>query len=342
MTVAVTRLELSAGELRREAVRCREAAPRGGCWPWRWCWRGIRARRRRGRPGWTGRRLRDWVHRYNAEGSPACTTGPIRGRSRGSRPSRWRSWRRSSRQGPDPETGRRGALAAGRPAGADQGAASTSSCTSARSARCCAGSASPACRCGPSTRRAIPRRRQRSKRLRPSWCRRRCPSTRPASRSRSGSGRGPGRPAGHLDPDLGAPRHPPASAARPPLRLGLPVRRGLPRAGGRRRAGAAVRQRRGHEPASAGDQPACRPRRPRRPGAGWRRLAWPRGAGRVPRNLTLLPLPPYSPELNPVENVWEYLRQNQLSLRVWPDYAAIVETCCQAWNALMAMPERKG
>ena len=39
-------------------------------------------------------------------------------------------------------------------------------------------------------------------------------------------------------------------------------------------------------------------------------------------------------------NLWEYLRQNQLSLRVWPDYEAIVETCCRAWNALMAMPDR--
>ena len=62
--------------------------------------------------------------------------------------------------------------------------------------------------------------------------------------------------------------------------------------------------------------------------------------GRSPRNLTLLPLPPYSPALHPVENLWQYLRQNQLSLRVWPDYPAIVETCCQAWNALMAMPDR--
>ena len=33
----------------------------------------------------------------------------------------------------------------------------------------------------------------------------------------------------------------------------------------------------------------------------------------IPGNLTLLPLPSYSPELNPVENVWQYLRQNQLS-----------------------------
>jgi transposase len=71
-------------------------------------------------------------------------------------------------------------------------------------------------------------------------------------------------------------------------------------------------------------------------GAGWH------GAAdlAVPDNLTLLPLPPYSPELNPVENVWQYLRQNQLSLRVRPDYAAIVDTCCTAWNALMSVPER--
>ena len=71
-------------------------------------------------------------------------------------------------------------------------------------------------------------------------------------------------------------------------------------------------------------------------GAGWH------GAGglAIPGNLTLLSLPPRSPELNPVENVWQYLRQNYLSLRVWPDYGAIVETCCDAWNALTAMPDR--
>jgi transposase len=72
-------------------------------------------------------------------------------------------------------------------------------------------------------------------------------------------------------------------------------------------------------------------------GAGWHGLA---ALGEVARNLTLLPLPRSSPELNPVDNVWHDLRQNQLSLRLWPDHAAIVETCCQAWNALLAMPER--
>src|SRR3954453_12002898 len=71
-------------------------------------------------------------------------------------------------------------------------------------------------------------------------------------------------------------------------------------------------------------------------GAGWHAA----GGLAVPGNLTLLPLPRYSPELNPVENVWEYLRQNKLSHRVWPDYEAIVATCCEAWNWLAAAPDR--
>ena len=60
----------------------------------------------------------------------------------------------------------------------------------------------------------------------------------------------------------------------------------------------------------------------------------------VPDNITLLPLPPYAPELNPAENVWEYLRANKLAIRVYENYAAIVEACCEAWNDLVAMPAR--
>jgi hypothetical protein len=71
-------------------------------------------------------------------------------------------------------------------------------------------------------------------------------------------------------------------------------------------------------------------------GAGWH--SSPRL--RVPDNVSLLPLPRYAPELNPVENVWEYLRQNWLSHRVWDSYDAIVEACCNAWNMLMRMPEQ--
>lgn len=59
---------------------------------------------------------------------------------------------------------------------------------------------------------------------------------------------------------------------------------------------------------------------------------------RVPDNITLLPLPPASPELNPVENVWQYLRQTYLSNRVFANYDAILDACCDAWNALTATP----
>lgn len=60
----------------------------------------------------------------------------------------------------------------------------------------------------------------------------------------------------------------------------------------------------------------------------------------VPQNINLLPLPPYAPELNPVEQVWAYLRANSLSHRVWNSYDAIVDACCDAWNTLMSTPER--
>ena len=60
----------------------------------------------------------------------------------------------------------------------------------------------------------------------------------------------------------------------------------------------------------------------------------------VPENLTLLPLPAYSPELNPVERVWLYLRERFLSLRFLPDTEAIIEACCRAWNALTDRPDR--
>lgn len=72
-------------------------------------------------------------------------------------------------------------------------------------------------------------------------------------------------------------------------------------------------------------------------GAGWHQ---PGDKLKVPDNISLLPLPPYSPELNPAENVWQYLRQNQLSNRVFETYDAIVDACCDAWNKLIAQPER--
>ena len=59
----------------------------------------------------------------------------------------------------------------------------------------------------------------------------------------------------------------------------------------------------------------------------------------MPRNISLVLLPPYSPELNPVENVWQYLRANWLSISVFDDYDAIVAACCTAWNRFAHHPD---
>ena len=60
----------------------------------------------------------------------------------------------------------------------------------------------------------------------------------------------------------------------------------------------------------------------------------------VPENISLLFLPSRSPELNPVENLWQYLRQTYLSNRVFPSYDAIIEAACDAWNKLIEQPWR--
>jgi transposase len=54
----------------------------------------------------------------------------------------------------------------------------------------------------------------------------------------------------------------------------------------------------------------------------------------VPSNITLVPLPPYSPELNPVERVWLYLKERFLSMRLLNDYKAIVTATSRAWKRL--------
>jgi len=53
-----------------------------------------------------------------------------------------------------------------------------------------------------------------------------------------------------------------------------------------------------------------------------------------PATVTLVPLPPYSPELNPVERVWLYLRERFFSHRVLNDYDTIVGALCNAWNQI--------
>ena len=68
--------------------------------------------------------------------------------------------------------------------------------------------------------------------------------------------------------------------------------------------------------------------------AGWHTT----GKLAVPSNITLLPLPPRSPELNPVENIWQFMRDNWLSNRVFQSYDDIVDHCCDAWNKLVDQP----
>ena len=60
---------------------------------------------------------------------------------------------------------------------------------------------------------------------------------------------------------------------------------------------------------------------------------------KVPNNLTIILLPSRSPELNPVENIWQFLRQNWLSNQVFEDYDDILEAGCRAWNSLIGQPE---
>jgi transposase len=61
---------------------------------------------------------------------------------------------------------------------------------------------------------------------------------------------------------------------------------------------------------------------------------------KTPPNRAIFYLPPYSPELNPQENIWEYLKNNFLSNKVFDDLEHINHACCQAWNLLCNEPGR--
>ncbi len=56
----------------------------------------------------------------------------------------------------------------------------------------------------------------------------------------------------------------------------------------------------------------------------------------LPKNVTLLPLPPASPELNPQEQIWQWLRNNHLCNKVFINYNDIVDSSCKAWNDLIS------
>ena len=68
--------------------------------------------------------------------------------------------------------------------------------------------------------------------------------------------------------------------------------------------------------------------------AGWHTAA----KLQVPDNISIVLLPPKSPELNPTENTWQFIRDNWLSNRVFRCYDDIIEHCCHAWNKLVDQP----
>lgn len=65
------------------------------------------------------------------------------------------------------------------------------------------------------------------------------------------------------------------------------------------------------------------------------RAPWHRSLN-VPDNITVVHLPSYSPELNPHENIWEFLKNTYLSNKVYHDLDHVVDACCSAWNQLTA------
>jgi hypothetical protein len=55
---------------------------------------------------------------------------------------------------------------------------------------------------------------------------------------------------------------------------------------------------------------------------------------KAPSSISLLQLPPRAPELNGQENIWQFMRQNWLSNRIFKSFDDIVDHCCYAWNTL--------
>ena len=101
MTIAITRQELGADGLRREAARCRDAKAARRMLALALVLEGSSREEAARHAGMDRQTLRDWVHRFNSlpsglTGGPrACTTGGARGASRASPRSKGPSWRRS-------------------------------------------------------------------------------------------------------------------------------------------------------------------------------------------------------------------------------------------------------
>jgi hypothetical protein len=124
-----------------------------------------------------------------------------------------------------------------------------------------------------------------------------------------------------------------------PHRLDLHLRRHLAEGRKRSRSHPAQMQHLCDDPPPCRDCAEYCTRRACRAPARPSRLAYERQAGRSP-NVTIMPLHAKCPELNPQENVWQFLRDNPLSNRVFKSYDDIVDHCCDAWNSLVEQPWR--
>ncbi len=153
------------------------------------------------------------------------------------------------------------------------------------------------------------------------------------------SGRSPDRPEKQDHPPLGQARHAALGTQGPTNEIGLHLRCHLPRTWQGRWPGSPILQYPDHVAASGGDI-ACY--RAGRHGvllmdqAGWHMT----GKLEVPDNISIVPLPPKCPELNPVENIWQFMRDNWLSNRIFTSHDNIIDLCCEAWNRLVDQPWR--
>src|ERR1700733_3259393 len=141
--------------------------------------------------------------------------------------------------------------------------------------------------------------------------------------------RSPHRPKKQDHTTLGRTRDAPLCAKRSENRLGLYLRRHLSRERQGGRSCPAILQHRGHGIASPGDRAGCGARRPRRI---VRRPGWMARHGEAgsARKHDARPLS--------VENIWQYMRDNWLSNRIFAGYEDIVDHCCFNWNKLVERP----
>lgn len=71
--------------------------------------------------------------------------------------------------------------------------------------------------------------------------------------------------------------------------------------------------------------------------------AWHRSDGlKFPDNITPIIIPPYSPEFNPAECIWHYMRSHWLAARIFKDMDAVVNACVDAWHRFIEQPDLIG